>query len=43
MSEDDAKVRFDAGAELIQIYTGFIYRGPSLVRKIANQEFGVRS
>ena len=35
MSEDDAKERFDAGAELIQIYTGFVYRGPRLVREIA--------
>ena len=35
MNEDDAKQRFDAGAELIQIYTGFVYRGPRLVREIA--------
>jgi dihydroorotate dehydrogenase len=35
MSENDAKERFDAGAELIQIYTGFVYRGPRLVREIA--------
>lgn len=35
MSEDDAKERFDAGAELIQIYTGFVYRGPRLVQEIA--------
>jgi dihydroorotate dehydrogenase len=35
MSEDDAKERFDAGAELIQIYTGFVYRGPGLIREIA--------
>jgi dihydroorotate dehydrogenase len=39
MNEDDAKMRFDAGAELIQIYTGLIYRGPGLVRRIA----GLRS
>ena len=38
MSEDDAKERFDAGAELVQIYTGFIYRGPRLVREIVNTE-----
>jgi dihydroorotate dehydrogenase len=42
MNEDDAKERFDAGAELVQIYTGFIYRGPGLVRRIAKQESGVR-
>jgi dihydroorotate dehydrogenase len=43
MNEDDAKQRFDAGAELVQIYTGLIYRGPGLVRKIAKQEPGARS
>jgi dihydroorotate dehydrogenase len=35
MNEDDAKERFDAGAELVQIYTGFVYRGPALIREIA--------
>jgi len=35
MNRDDAKERFDAGAELIQIYTGFVYHGPGLVREIA--------
>jgi dihydroorotate dehydrogenase len=35
MNADDAKERFDAGAELVQIYTGFVYRGPRLVREIA--------
>jgi dihydroorotate dehydrogenase len=34
MNQDDAKVRFDAGAELVQVYTGFVYRGPRLVREI---------
>ncbi|MER7459412.1 quinone-dependent dihydroorotate dehydrogenase [Micromonospora sp. NPDC126480] len=29
---DDATRMFDAGASLIQLYTGFIYRGPALVR-----------
>jgi dihydroorotate dehydrogenase len=31
---DDAKRMFDAGAALIQIYTGFIYRGPGIIRDI---------
>lgn len=31
---DDAREKFDAGASLIQIYTGFIYRGPPLVRAL---------
>lgn len=31
---DDALRMLDAGASLIQLYTGFIYRGPGLVRGI---------
>ncbi len=33
-SEKDALEKLDAGADLIQIYTGFIYEGPSLVKRI---------
>ena len=33
-SEKDALEKLDAGADLIQIYTGFIYEGPSLIKKI---------
>jgi dihydroorotate dehydrogenase len=33
-SADDALRMLDAGASLVQIYTGFIYRGPGLVRAI---------
>lgn len=33
-SSDDAVAMLDAGADLIQIYTGLIYRGPSLVGAI---------
>ena len=33
-SADDAARMFDAGASLVQLYTGFIYRGPALVRQI---------
>ena len=36
MNGKDAKERFDAGADLVQIYTGFVYRGPRLVREIAD-------
>ena len=32
---DDAARMVDAGASLIQLYTGFIYRGPALVRAAA--------
>jgi dihydroorotate dehydrogenase len=35
MDPDDAARMFDAGASLVQLYTGFIYRGPSLVRAIS--------
>jgi dihydroorotate dehydrogenase len=30
-----AKEKFDAGARLVQIYTGLVYRGPQLIREIA--------
>ncbi|WP_299531323.1 quinone-dependent dihydroorotate dehydrogenase [Ulvibacterium sp.] len=33
-SPDDALEKLDAGADLVQLYTGFIYEGPSLVRQI---------
>ncbi|MFF5203554.1 quinone-dependent dihydroorotate dehydrogenase [Micromonospora parva] len=32
LDPDDAARMFDAGAALVQLYTGFIYRGPALVR-----------
>jgi dihydroorotate dehydrogenase len=31
----DAKMKIQAGAALVQIYTGFIYRGPDLIRECA--------
>ena len=33
-SAEDALEKLDAGASLIQIYTGFIYEGPGLVKRI---------
>lgn len=33
-SSEDAIEKLDAGADLIQIYTGFIYEGPSLIKAI---------
>ncbi|HEX5540159.1 MAG TPA: quinone-dependent dihydroorotate dehydrogenase [Micromonospora sp.] len=33
----DAAALFDSGASLVQLYTGFIYRGPALVRATARQ------
>lgn len=35
MSAEDAVSKLDAGADLVQIYTGLIYRGPSLVTDAA--------
>jgi len=34
MSADDAQQRLSAGADLLQIYTGFIYQGPALIQQI---------
>lgn len=34
MSPQDAQAKLEAGASLIQLYTGFIYEGPSLVKAI---------
>jgi dihydroorotate dehydrogenase len=35
LSGSDAKAKFDAGASLVQLYTGLIYRGPGLVKECA--------
>jgi dihydroorotate dehydrogenase len=32
---DDARPYLDAGANLVQLYTGFIYGGPLVARAIA--------
>jgi dihydroorotate dehydrogenase len=34
---DDAVEKINAGADVVQIYTGFIYRGPKLVKEIQKQ------
>lgn len=34
MSVEDALEKLNAGADLIQLYTGFIYEGPGLVKRI---------
>lgn len=36
-SADDAQEKLDAGAALVQLYTGFIYRGPALVKEICDR------
>lgn len=33
-SAKDAKEKLDAGASLVQLYTGFIYEGPGLIKRI---------
>ena len=35
MSAADARAKREAGADLVQIYTGFIYKGPALVTEAA--------
>jgi len=37
MTANDAIEKLEAGASLVQVYTGFIYEGPGIVKKI-NQE-----
>ena len=37
MSPEDAKARLDAGAALVQVYTGLVYSGPGLVKQIVQR------
>jgi len=37
MGADDAKRRLDAGAALIQVYTGLVFGGPGLVKRIVRE------
>lgn len=37
MSKQDYLEKIDAGADLVQIYTGFIYEGPKLINDILNR------
>lgn len=41
-SGDDARSKMAAGASLVQLYTGLIYRGPALVRECAASLRGVK-
>ena len=34
MEPEDARARLDAGALLVQVYTGLVYSGPGLVKKL---------
>ncbi len=37
MNAEDAEEKFKAGALMIQLYTGFIYEGPAILRRICRQ------
>jgi len=37
MNPDDARTRLDAGAALVQVYTGLVYAGPGLVKQIVSK------
>jgi dihydroorotate dehydrogenase len=37
LSGDDARAKIEAGADLVQLYTGLIYRGPELVGEAARR------
>lgn len=34
MEGEDAKAKLEVGAQLVQVYTGFVYHGPSLIKDI---------
>ena len=34
MSGEDAQAKLEAGAKLVQVYTGFVYQGPELIADI---------
>ncbi len=34
---EDAKEKLDAGSTLLQVYTGFIYEGPGMVKRICKR------
>jgi dihydroorotate dehydrogenase len=36
LSGRDARAKIEAGAQLVQLYSGLIYRGPALVRECAD-------
>jgi dihydroorotate dehydrogenase len=43
MSGADAKEKLDAGAALVQVYTGLVYRGPALVADCVRATRGARA
>ncbi len=43
MNADDAIEKLNAGADLVQVYTGFIYEGPAIAKRIARKILKSRS
>ncbi len=43
MTADDALDKLKAGADLVQLYTGFVYEGPGLVKEICERMVGTIS
>jgi dihydroorotate dehydrogenase len=43
MSGADARAKIDAGASLVQLYTGLIYKGPKLVTECIDAVCGARA
>jgi dihydroorotate dehydrogenase len=41
LSGADARAKFEAGASLVQLYSGLIYRGPALIRECADAVRGL--
>jgi len=42
MSGEDAKARIEAGADLVQVYSGCIFRGPGLLKEISETISSIR-
>ena len=43
MTPEDAAAKLRAGADLVQIYTGFVYEGPGFVKRICVKLLGVKA
>ena len=37
MDIDSYRAKLEAGADLVQVYTGMIYRGPELIEELLNE------
>lgn len=42
MSPEDALEKLQAGADLVQVYTGFVYEGPGFVKRISRRLIGIQ-